>query len=192
PLRRVGPRGSGRWERVSWDEALDAIASELCRVRDVYGSAAILDASRSGNTSLLHNRAAVQRLLFRFGGCTALWSNLSAAAEGFAVGQTYGEAVDYKGVGREGYDYANSRLIVMWGWSPGDGHFGTGTFEYLKWAKQNGTRIVCVDPRATHTSLQLADEHVFIRPSTDAAMLIAMAYVIVTEDLYDHRFCDRL
>ena len=192
PQRRTGPRGSGQWERISWDEALDEVARHLLRVRQQYGPAAILDASRSGNTSLLHNRAVVQRLFYLFGGCTDLWSNLSAEAEVFSVRHTYGAEADYKSSGRECSDYANSRLIVMWGWSPGDGHFGTNTFEYLKWAKKNGTRIVCVDPRITHTSLQLADEHVLIRPSTDAAMLIAMAYVIVTEGLHDQAFCDRL
>ena len=192
PLRRVGPRGSGQWARVGWDEALDEVARQMRRVRETYGPAAILDASRSGNTSLLHSRVTLQRLLHLFGGCTELWSNLSAEAEVFALRHTYGARADYKSSGREGVDYANSRLIVMWGWSPGDGHFGTGTFEYLKWAKQHGTRVVCVDPRITHTSLQLADEHVLIRPSTDAAMLIAMAYVILAEDLHDRGFCDRL
>src|SRR5204862_4869255 len=88
-------------------------------------------------------------------------------------------------------DYVNSRLIVMWGWSPGDGTFGTGTLQYLKLAKKQGARIVCVDPRVTRTSHDLADEHVFIRPSTDAAALIAMAYVIVTEGLHDQAFLDR-
>src|SRR5205823_7367382 len=88
-------------------------------------------------------------------------------------------------------DYMNSRLIVMWGWSPGDGTFGTGTLQYLKLAKKHGTRIVCVDPRRTRTSHDLADEHVFIRPSTDTAALLAMAYVVVTEGLHDQAFLDR-
>ncbi len=192
PLRRTGPRGSGRWERISWDEALEEVARQMVRVKDAYGPAAILDASRSGNTSLLHSRATLQRLLHLFGGCTELWSNLSAEAEVFALRHTYGPEADYKSSGREGIDYANSRLIILWGWSPGDGHFGTGTLQYLRWAKQHGTRIVCVDPRVTRTSAQLADEHVLIRPSTDAAMLIAMAYVIVTEGLHDREFCDRV
>src|SRR5215813_458319 len=192
PLRRMGPRGAGKWGRISWDEALDDVAAQLRRVRDTYGPAAILDCSRSGNTSLLHNRVALQRLLYLFGGCTELWSNLSAEAEVFAVRHTYGAKADYKSSGRECIDYANSRLILMWGWSPGDGHFGTNTFDYLKWARKNGTRIVCVDPRVTHTSLQLADEHILIRPSTDTAMLVAMAYVIVTENLHDASFCERL
>src|SRR5262245_5062777 len=143
PLRRVGRRGAGDWERISWDQALDEIAGHMRRIRDAHGPAAILDASRSGNTSLLHNRAVVQRLFHLFGGCTELWSNLSAEAEVFAVRHTYGPAADYKSSGREYVDYANSKLIVMWGWSPGDGHFGTSTFDYLKWAKRNGTRIVC-------------------------------------------------
>ena len=79
----------------------------------------------------------------------------------------------------------------MWGWSPGDGTFGTGTMPYLRHAKQQGTRIVCVDPRRTNTSRILADEHVFIRPSSDTAALLAMAYVIVTENLHDQAYCDR-
>jgi anaerobic dimethyl sulfoxide reductase subunit A len=192
PLRRTGPRGSGQYERVSWDEALEEVARQMRRIRDAHGSAAILDASRSGNLSMLHNgRAIVQRFLNMFGGATDLWSNISAEAEVFAVRKTFGEKADYKSAGREPGDYVNSRFILMWGWSPGDGTFGTGTLSYLKLARQQGARIVCVDPRRTRSSWELADEHVFIRPSTDTAALLAMAYVIVTEGLHDQAFLDR-
>src|SRR5260370_27560375 len=192
PLRRTGPRGAGQFERISWDEALDAVARQMRRVRDTYGPAAILDCSRTGSLSMLHNaRVTAQRLLHRFGGCTELWSNISAEAEVFAVHMTYGAKADYKSGGREPTDYVNSRLIVMWGWSPGDGTFGTGTLQYLKLAKKQGARIVCVDPRVTRTSRHLADDHIFIRPSTDPAALIAIAYVIVTEGLHDQAFLDR-
>ena len=190
PMRRGGPRGSGQYERITWDEALDTVAQEMLRIRGTYGNAAILDASRTGSQSMLHGRVAAQRFLYMFGGCTDLWSNMSAEAEVFSVRITYGEK-DYKSAGREPTDFVNSKLILMWGWSPGDGTFGTGTMQYLKHAKKNGTRIVCVDPRITMTSKQLADEHVFIRPSTDAAALIAMAYVIVVNDLHDQDYCDR-
>jgi len=190
PLRRTGPRGPGQFERIGWDEALDEVAAQMLRVRDTYGPAAILDCSRTGSTSMLHSgRLNVQRLLHRFGGCTELWSNLSAEAEVFAVKHTYGG--EYKSSGREPTDYVNSRLIVMWGWAPGDGTFGTGTLQYLKLAKKHGTRVVCVDPRRTRTSWELADEHVFIRPSTDTAALIAMAFVIASEGLHDQAFLDR-
>ena len=189
PMRRVGPRGGGEWERISWDEALDQVAGELLRVRETYGNEAILDLSRSGSLSMLHGRAAALRFLHMFGGCSVMWSNMSAEAEVFSVRITYG--AEYKAAGREPTDYVNSPLIVMWGWSPGDGTFGTGTMQYLKEAKKRGSRIVCVDPRRHRTSQQLADEHIFIRPSTDAAALIAMAYVIVSEGLHDQDFCDR-
>ena len=139
---------------------------------------------------MLHGRAAAQRFLYMFGGCTVLWSNMSAEAEIFAVRMTYGAEAVYKSAGREPTDYVNSKLIVMWGWSPGDGTFGTGTYQYLKQAKRQGVRIVCVDPRKTRSSVVLADEHVFIQPSTDTAALIAMAYVIASEGLQDQAYCD--
>jgi anaerobic dimethyl sulfoxide reductase subunit A len=191
PLRRIGPRGSGQFEPVSWDDALDEVARQMLRVRATYGNAAILDASRSGSLSALHGRGAAQRFLYMFGGCTELWSNMSAEAEVFAVRMTFGAKAVYKSAGREPTDYVNSKLIVMWGWSPGDGTFGTGTYQYLKLAKKRGVRIVCVDPRRTRSSTALADEHIFIRPSTDAATLIAMAYVIASEGLHDQAYCDK-
>ena len=191
PMRRTGPRGSGQFARISWEEALDEITAQLLRVRGTYGNAALLDISRTGSLSALHGRVAAQRFFNMFGGGTELWSSLSSEAEIFAVRMTYGAKADYKSAGREAEDYLNSKLILMWGWSPGDGTFGTGTMQFLKAAKKQGTRIVCIDPRRTMTSRQLADEHVFIRPSTDAAALIAMAYVAVRENLHDQAYCDR-
>ena len=164
PLRRVGRRGDGRFERISWTEALDVVALEMLRVRARYGNAAILDASRSGSLSVLHGRTAAQRFLYMFGGCTELWSNMSAEAEIFAVRMTYGGKAVYKSAGREPTDYVNSKLLLLWGWSPGDGTFGTGTWQYLRLAKKRGARIICIDPRRTRTSTALADEHVFIQP----------------------------
>ena len=189
PLRRTGPRGSGQFERISWDEALETVARELLRVRATYGNAAILDGSRSGAQSVLHGRAAAQRFLTMFGGYTDLWSNMSAEAEIFSIRHTYG--ANYKSAGREPTDYVNSKLILMWGWSPGDGTFGTTTMPYLKHAKRNGVKIICVDPRQTMTSRQLADEHIFIRPSTDTAALLAMTREIVALGLHDQTYCDR-
>src|SRR6516225_7833670 len=165
PLRRVGRRGGGRFERISWEEAFDEVARQMLRVRALYGNAAILDASRSRSLSALHGRTAAQRFLYMFGGCSELWSNMSAQAEIFAVRMTYGAKAVYKSAGREPTDYVNSKLIWMWGWSPGDGTFGTNTYQYLRWAKRRGVRIVAFDPRRTRSSAVLADEHVFIRPS---------------------------
>jgi anaerobic dimethyl sulfoxide reductase subunit A len=191
PLRRVGPRGSGQFERISWDEAMGHVAGEMKRIRSQYGNAAFLDASRSGNTSMLSGFGMSKRFFNKFGGCTELWSNMSAEAEVFSVRITFGAKADYKTAGREPTDYVNSKLILMWGWSPADGTFGTGTPQYLKEAKKKGVRIVTVDPRLTRTAQQLSDEHIFIKPSGDAAALIAMAYVAVSEGLHDQAYCDR-
>ena len=95
PKRRVGPRGSGQVERISWDEAW-APSRANSPGADTYGNAAILDASRTGSQSMLHGRAAAQRFLNMFGGCTDLWSSMSAEAEVFAVHMTYGAKANYK------------------------------------------------------------------------------------------------
>jgi anaerobic dimethyl sulfoxide reductase subunit A len=192
PLRRVGERGSGEFERISWDEALDEVAGQMLRIRDTYGPASILDCSLGGGAGLLHSANSLRRLLNMFGGSTELWGNLSREAEVFAARHTFGPYGNALGrLGRQRIDYPNSKLMILWGWSPGDGSFGTGTLEYLKWAKKQGVRMICVDPRMTHTSATIGDEHIFIKPSTDAAMLIAMAYVILTGELQDQEFLDR-
>ncbi|MDP7103688.1 MAG: molybdopterin-dependent oxidoreductase [SAR202 cluster bacterium] len=192
PMRRTGKRGSGEFERISWDEALDEVASSMLRIRKEHGSASILNASSGGAAPLLNNRNTVQRLLNMFGGCTEPWGNISRQAEAFAFQHTFGDYAGLTGpAGRDPIDYANSKMILLWGWTPGDGHFGTGTLEYLKHARKQGTRMICIDPRGSHTSATVADEHIYIKPSTDAAMLVAMAYVIVTEELQDQHFLDR-
>jgi len=191
PMRRTGPRGSGQYEQITWNEALDEVASQLLRVRKKYGNAAILDASRSGNTAMLHSRSALKRFLHMFGGCSDLWSSMSNEAEIFSVKTVFGKDAHCKSSGREPTDYVNSKLILMWGWSPMDGTFGTGTPQYLRHAKEQGVRIVCVDPRRHRSSKTLAEEHIYIRPSTDAAALIAMAHVILAENLHDQTYLDR-
>ncbi len=193
PMRRAGPRGSGQFERISWDEALDHVAARNAAASATsYGNAAFARRlAVRATSSMLHGSGAAKRFLYKFGGCTELWSNMSAEAEVFSVRMTFGASADYKTSGREPTDYVNSKYILMWGWSPADGTFGTGTSEYLKEAKKKGVRIVCVDPRRTRTSVAFADEHIFIKPSTDAAALIAMAYVVVSEGLHDQAYCDR-
>ncbi|MBC8241495.1 MAG: molybdopterin-dependent oxidoreductase [Alphaproteobacteria bacterium] len=93
PMRRTGPRGSGQYERISWDEALDEVAAQLLRVRETWGNEAILDGSRSGTLSMLHGRGATKRFLHLFGGCTNLWSNMSCQAEIFSIRTTYGPEI---------------------------------------------------------------------------------------------------
>ena len=190
PQRRVGARGEGRFERCTWDEALDLTAEQMLRIREQYGAAAIMDCSRTGSTTVLHSRATVGRLLNLFGGCTQLWGSLSNEAEIFGVKHTFG-IDDPKATGREGRDYVNSKLIVMWGWGPADGTFGTNTVQWLNRAKQAGVKIVSVNPRRSPSLARLAERNYPIRPGTDTAMLLAMAWTILAENLHDQDFLDR-
>lgn len=190
PMRRVGERGEGRFERCTWDEALDEVAAQMLRIREQYGAAAILDCSRSGSTSVLHNRAVVSRMLNMFGGCTELWGSLSNEAEIFAIDHTFGSSRGAKITGREPIDYVNSKLLIMWGWGPADGTFGTNTVQYLNRAKQAGVKIVSVNPRRSASLARIAERNYPIRPGTDTAMLLAMAWVMIAENLHDQAFLD--
>ena len=190
PQRRVGERGEGRFERCSWDEALDEVAAQMARIRDQYGAAAILDCSRTGSTTMLHNRTVVARMLNMFGGCTELWGSLSNEAEIFAIDHTFGVKGRFKATGREGVDYVNSKLIIMWGWGPADGTFGTNTVQYLNRARQAGVKIVSVNPRRSASLARMAERNYPIRPGTDTAMLLAMAWVMISENLHDQAFLD--
>ncbi|MFH1087207.1 MAG: molybdopterin-dependent oxidoreductase, partial [Chloroflexota bacterium] len=183
PLKRVGERGQGRFERISWDEALDTVAAGLKRVKETCGPAAILYRG-SGPNGVFHNNRPAFRLLNMFGGCTTTWGNISNGASIFASMASYGTM----STGNTRDDLVNSRLILMWGWNPACTIWDTNTpFDIIK-AREAGARIVCIDPRFTDSAALFADRWIPIRPATDVAMLLAMAYVMIEEGLCDQKF----
>ncbi|UCH42783.1 MAG: molybdopterin-dependent oxidoreductase, partial [Dehalococcoidales bacterium] len=187
PLRRTGERGKGQFERISWNEALDTIASELIRIKEKYGNSAILLAAGSGNQGRLHGSGPVSRMLAQFGGFMSTWGIASFEGALFASMATYGTIRS----GSDRDDHLNSRLIIMWGWNPANTIQEPRTSLYLAQASEKGIRIVAVDPRYTDSAATFADQWIPIRPGTDTAMLIAMAYVIITENLQDQAFIDK-
>jgi len=188
PMKRVGPRGKGAFERISWDEALETFASELTRLKEAYGNAAIFLAAGAGYLGSLHNGpAAAARLLAMFGGYTTHYGNVSSEGAVWASLTQYGSVM----VGNSREDLLNSKLIIMWGWDPARMISGTNTTYHLIKARESGARIICVDPRYHDSAALLADWWIPIRPGTDTAMMVSMAYVMIKENRHDQGFLDR-
>lgn len=187
PMKRVGERGKGAFERISWDDAMDTVASEIKRIKECYGSPAVLFLGSLGDVTWLHNSALVEELLIRAGGFSGSWGSPSGEGGLFAMMTTYG----IPGMGNSREDFFNSRLIILWGWNPAVAGCAGNTRLYLAKAREAGAKIITVDPRYTDSAAIFAHQWIPIRPGTDTAMLIAMAYVLITENLHDQVFLDR-
>ncbi len=188
PLRRTGPRGSGQFEEISWEEALDTVASELKRVKETYGNAAIYSHYASGSNSVLTGSGPVTRLLRMFGGTLGYYNSYSTACTRPATEAVYGTT----SVGQARPDWQNSKMIIMWAWNPAEMIHGTNTAYMLKLAREAGAKIVVVDPRMSLSAVGLADQWIPVRPGTDCAMMAAMAYVMITEGLIDEDYVNRV
>lgn len=186
PMRRVGKRGDGVFERISWDEALDLISSEWIRIRDTYGVSSRFVTYATGVNGVMEGNVLARRLLALDGGFLERYNSYSSACTDIATPYTYGTL--YTGNSPE--DWVNSKLIILFGHNPVETRFGT-TLWYLKQAKKAGVKIVVIDPRYSDTAKGLADQWIGIRPGTDSALIDGMAYVIYTENLYDKEFIDR-
>lgn len=186
PMKRVGKRGEGNLERISWDEALDTVATQLIRIRDTYGPASIFMLTCVGDLHNFHTPAHLSRVMNLAGGYTSAWSMTSFQGGVYAQQLMYGTTHTCNA--RD--DLLNSRLIIMWGWNPTSTITGVNTNWYLAQAKEKGAKIVVVDPRHTDSVATYADQWIPIIPGTDGAMLLAMAYVMIEKNLHDQKFLD--
>ena len=188
PQKRIGERGEGKFEPISWDEALEMLADELNRVKEAYGNEGIFLATGGGYLAGLHNGGlAAQRLLNQFGGSVTHYGNISSEGAVWASLTQYGSVM----VGNSREDLLNSKLIILWGWDPARMISGTNTMYHVIKARENGAKIIAVDPRYHDTAAVVADEWIPIRPGTDTAVFVAMAYVMIKENLHDQAFLDK-
>ncbi len=193
PLRRVAgsKRGEGRYERISWDEALDTIASELTRVRDTYGSEAVFNAYSSGVTSGIIGAAPVQRLLNLTGGSLGYYGSYSSAQIAAAGTYTYGGG----SYGSSFTTLQDGELVVMFGNSPAETRMGgaSHTWDFARMREEHNLRVICIDPRMNDTVAGQGGEWIPIRPGTDGAMTSALAYEIINNGWADedflHKYC---
>lgn len=181
PLRRVGPKGSGRWERISWDEAITTIAERWQAIIAEYGAAAILPYSYSGTLGLLQTAIVDARLWNRMG-ASGLDRTICCAAAHAAVYATLGarRSPDYD-------DLRHSRLIILWGHNPASA--GPHAMPFIRQAQRAGAYVVVIDPRRTATA-RSADLHLAIRPATDGALALGMMNVIFAENLHDEAWLE--
>ena len=178
PLRRTGPKGSGQFEPISWDEALDTIARRLGDIaaRDPQ---AILPYSYAGTMGLVQGESMAARFFHRLG-ASLLDRTICAAAGGEGLVQTLGAKV-----GMKVEHFAQAKLIVIWGSNSigSNLHF----WKLAQQAKRDGARLVCIDPRRTETA-EKCHEHIALRPGTDAALALALMHQLITHDWLDHDY----
>ncbi|RPJ27442.1 MAG: dimethyl sulfoxide reductase subunit A [Chloroflexi bacterium] len=184
PLKRVGPRGRGEFRSISWEEALDTLALQMERVKRQYGPSALFVPYGTGSYNQLNGSHVARRLMNLYGGCLGIYNSYSWGATNLATPTVYGTLV----TGNQRQDWLNAKYILMWGWNPAEMRDGTNSDYFVKLARQAGARVVCIDPRHSLSAASLADEWIPIRPGTDTAMMSAMAYVMLTEHLYDAEF----
>jgi len=181
PLRRAGPKGSGQFERVTWDEALADIAQ---RLRDIAAMdpQAILPYSYCGTMGLVQGDSMAMRFFNRLG-ASLLDRTICSSAGVEGLVQTLGAKV-----GMKVEFFAESKLILIWGSNSitSNLHF----WRVAQAAKRNGAKLVCIDPRRTETA-EKCHEHIQLKPGTDAALALALMRELIVNDWLDHDYIAR-
>ncbi len=194
PMKRVGERGSGEWEEISWEQAFDEIAETVQRLIADYGNESIYLQYGTGTLGGTITKSwppattPIARLMNTVGGYLNHYADYSTAQIQGAVEYHYGGWI-----GSNSFDDAkNANLQVMFGNNPLETRMSGGgeTFVTQEVKEDHQVRTIVIDPRYSETALTIADEWVAIRPGTDAALVAGMAHVMITEDLHDQDFLD--
>jgi anaerobic selenocysteine-containing dehydrogenase len=182
-LRRIGAKGEGRFEEITWDEALDAIAS---RFRDLAqsseGPETILPYSYCGTMGLVQSQSMDRRFFYRLG-ASQLDRTICATAGGAGYEATIGAKI-----GTDPERYKDAKLILLWGTNTLSAN--VHLWPEILAARSNGARLVAIDPRRTRTADQ-CDEHIALLPGTDAALALGVMHVIFEEGLEDRDYLER-
>jgi anaerobic selenocysteine-containing dehydrogenase len=181
PMRRVGPKGAGRFEKVSWDEALADIASRL-RAIAARDPQAIVPYSYAGTMGLVQGESMAARFFNRLG-ASLLDRTICSSAGGEALASTYGGKV-----GMHLEFFAESRLILIWGSNSiaSNLHFWT----FAQAAKRAGAKLICIDPRRTETA-DKCHQHIALLPGTDGALALGVMHELIVHDWLDHDYIAR-
>ncbi len=181
PLKRDGPRGSGKWIRITWEEALDTVASRLLEIKEKYGPEAVVMARGT-------NRGSWIRLFNRFANSfgTPNWTE-SGGAQCFTP-RSIAQRLTLGGLALEWPDVENSRTIMVWGANP-PATWSPKSVKIIR-ARSNGARLIVVDPVMSNMASK-ADVWLPVRPGTDVALALGMINVIINERLYDSEYIEK-
>ena len=182
PQRRIGAKGEGRFERISWDEALDTIAARLKGIAAEFGPEAILPYSYAGTMGLLNGSGMDRRFFHRLG---ASRLDRTICSEAGVVGMIAAMGVRH---GTEPEQFPEAKLILAWGANV----LGTNVhlWPFIVEARRKGAKLYTIDPRCNRTGAA-SDRHYFIHPGSDTALALAMMHVIIAENLHDADYVDR-
>jgi anaerobic selenocysteine-containing dehydrogenase len=182
PMKRVGPRGSGKYQRISWDEALSTIKSKWTDIIDQYGSQAIMPHAYLGNQGTANGLTAGDAFFNRLGSTVAektYCESGSSTAWVMTVGPTGGLDVE---------SLAYAKYIIVWGMNMVSTNLHAWPF--VLEAKSKGAKIVVIDPYKSRTAKQ-ADWHIVLKPGTDGALALGMMNVIIQEGLVDYDYVEK-
>ena len=181
PLKRVGPKGEGKFVPISWDEALGEIGKRLGAIAK-RAPEAIVPYSYAGTMGLVQGEGIAQRF-FHALGASRLERAICAAAGAAGLRYTYGGSL-----GMHLEQFEESELILIWGANPiaSSLHFWTRAQE----AKRRGAHLVAIDPYRSLTA-EKCHQHIALRPGTDGAFALGMMHVLITENLLDHDYIDQ-
>jgi anaerobic selenocysteine-containing dehydrogenase len=184
PQIRIGQKGEGRFRPASWDEALTLVASRLQSIIDSReGPQAILPYSYAGTMGQIQGNSMDRRFFHRIG-ASLLERTICASAGGAALNLTYGARM-----GTDTETVAQAKLVILWGTNTltANPHL----WPFIRKAKENGARTICIDPLRTRTAAA-CDEHIAIRPGTDAALALSMMHVLFRDGLCDRDYLDAM
>lgn len=184
PMKRAGQRGEGKWQRISWDEALNMVATRFKEVMEKYGPESI---TWSWGDAASHNTSvSKQAWLTAMNAPNHLHSDAHYCfyPVGIANRATFGEFVTSEG----SPDYRNSKSMMLWGGNPVMSH--PMVARNIMIGKKKGAKLIVIDPRFTETASK-ADLWLQVRPGADDALALSMLNVIISEELYDKEFVDK-
>jgi anaerobic selenocysteine-containing dehydrogenase len=183
PMRRAGRKGSGQFDVISWDEALDEIAQRLKAIVDSSdGPQAILPYSYAGTMGYVQG-SSIDRRFFHALGASLLDRTICSTCGGEGMRMTVGA-----NIGADGEGVPHSDLVLLWGTNTltSNPHL----WPFIVKARENGARVIAIDPIRTRTAGQ-CDEWLGIRPGTDAALALAMMHVVFAEGRQDQDYLER-